>query len=360
MLTDVGSQASESQGVGQGVSGSEDERRVIRQEISVLDNGQVLAALAQELRQNPDADTMRYEELTGEIAERDWNVFVPMMPALFHDKSSAVLGCAYTVYGQKMSVSTDIQTRQSATEILSASLRDWLSSTESPDLRSDALGYIRTALSGFGASADFADISRKHLEEAFSLCMSEKGDQEEVIRFLIQICGVAGMEMAKPYLARVVEADRENWTHGDTAYDKWSYTMTWQAMRASARIYESSDIYACLAVVKQHASSPEQLLKYAEELTYIRRPQIAEFLLPFTADSVVYPEHNGDLRMPYHSRAEHAAALILKMMPAVREDACTEIRQMAEQRGGSLSRDEQAAIYIKYATNRENWKRIER
>ena len=134
--------------------------------------------------------------------------------------------------------------------------------------------------------------------------------------------------------------------------------MTWAAMKASARIYESSDIYACIATVKRHSSSPYRLLEHASsELTYIRRPEIADFLLPFTGNTTPY---SAGHMVPYACQADQAALAILSMMPGLHDQVSAAIISAEEKNGVPLSLEERGMISREFASDKNNWKYIAR
>jgi hypothetical protein len=129
-------------------------------------------------------------------------------------------------------------------------------------------------------------------------------------------------------------------------------------MKASARIYESSDIYSCIATVKQHSSTPSRLLKYASsELTYIRRPEIADFLLPFMGDTTPF---NAGPMVSYTSRADEVASAIVSMMPMVRDRVAAEAMAAEEKKGEPLTQEEAELICRQFASDKNNWKYIAR
>ena len=88
---------------------------------------------------------------------------------------------------------------------------------------------------------------------------------------------------------------------------------------------------------------------------------VAEFLLPFTQDITPYQETKGDVLVPYSTRADHAVALLLSMMPDVRAEALAEQERRAAAEGVmALSYEAAVTISLSYATDKNNWKRIER
>lgn len=299
-----------------------------------------------------------------DLCERGAEIFLPMFPPLFHDPSIWVMREAYGNYAAFSANSSNLEIRVSAVETLAASMLDWLGNKEDAGRRREALAVIRDGMRLFTLSRDFSGSARNSMEQALALLLQER-DSTGTLNFLIGACGVAGMESVKPHLAQAIELDKQ--IRGETeparllSCETWKGSLTWAAMRASARIYESPDIHACIATVMRNSSTPEQLLDNAGELVYIRRPEIAEFLLPFTQDITPYQETKGDVLVPYPTRADHAVALLLSMMPDVRAEALAEQERRAAAEGVmALSYEAAVTISLSYATDKNNWKRIER
>jgi hypothetical protein len=165
-------------------------------------------------------------------------------------------------------------------------------------------------------AADFDTEVERALLDALGRCLSGKEiENPSVVNALIRALGAARSEAAKPLLARALELEKRTKRPPSPRDLDWYTSTTWNAMRASARIYTSSDIQSCIDLCLQRKTASGLPVR-VETLTYIRQPEITEFLIPFLDYADPPPPAEPGCAPPRSARAI-AAGCIAEMHPDV-------------------------------------------
>lgn len=100
---------------------------------------------------------------------------------------------------------------------------------------------------------------------------------------------------------------------GDT--DAWRYAPTWNALMASARLYQSSDVDAALAKIREAGWQTA-----VNELVYIRQPQVVDLLAEFLDPEDCEVEDDGTADVSISPPCLSAVAVLVQLYPALHDE----------------------------------------
>lgn len=310
--------------------------------------------LARYMAQIPGGEISLLSEELVLLYERGREV-MPLVEPYFTNESLNVRLAAYTQYGAAGAKLENLSERQACVKTLVQALAREAdrSEKETPEW-----GAIVDALKVFLAEDFSQDVKGVLLQEAEKALRRPAWDVANK-SLMLRLLGLTGIEEAKPLLAEAIEIDR----NPENAYESfrgahWQLSLGWNAMLASARIYQSPDIQLCIDTVEQRSYNQYRTLRmYGRDLAYIRRPEIAEYFLKLLNDDTQFPAQGCSPPDSYARRAmEFLCEILPEMGPTLRQ-----IQKVREaELGRGLEDSEIVALCREWANNRDNWRKFRR
>ncbi len=274
---------------------------------------------------------------------------LPAIESYFADPEPRVRLEAITLYGVLAAERVGPELRQTCVEKLVEELGVWL---DAPVPERPLAYDIASELMRFSAP-DFTPEAKRGVLAFLTKIVERKAWEEgQWHRNAILVSGVAGLDEARPFLSEIIELDKVSERFDSFSSSRWGASLTWSAMLASARIYESEDIQRCIDKVNR--GSVQSKVKKAQDLVYIGRPEIVEYLLPFTESDEIYAHS-----MPDDTIASRAYGLITMILPDMAWDVRIQAEALQEQWGRPIETEEVHALNREWLEDRANWQQTQ-
>ncbi|HUT31087.1 MAG TPA: hypothetical protein VMX13_14935 [Sedimentisphaerales bacterium] len=248
------------------------------------------------------------------------------------DPCSRVRWHAYVLLWRMGLDANDLQVRQKIVTGLLMGVRDDAYNT----------GHLSHWLLQF-SSADFSEPSRELVREMLvrALADANTNPREDIIL----LAGVADLKSELPRLKRFMDAREvilkernekhvQEWREAigrlpDTnnmpaflprrkRYEKqlmkqyWQSSLLWAALRARARMGVKEDIARCIELVESHPDEDYRVAWLLEELSYVRQPEIVDYLYRYLKSEKVRESKGPDTVVGTY--AQHAAKALAQML----------------------------------------------
>ncbi len=219
-------------------------------------------------------------------------------PYLWDSELHVRLGAAMLIRAAGLT-STDKLERQSVVEKL---LDYGLKNPERKD------GTFKDLLS-FQA-ADYSEAAKQVLQ-------TELSTSPEYTTILL--AGAADVNSALPVLRRIVDDVNEPLEPFRIDNRKRSHALAFAALMARGRMGVKEDTQRCIEVVESHPDERFRVVVLLERISYVRQPEVVEYLKKYLFTDKIEPGPETQLRMSYAQRTAMVLAEMLRGFPGKRD-----------------------------------------
>lgn len=298
-----------------------------------------------------------YAEILDDIKLLDNNPKIALvcLEKYFDNQDAGIRSAAYGRFVSIASNLDDISVRQGCVNYIVSEIADYLKIDVSNLSMAE---FMAGNLLEF-CEKDFNDSSKEKLIQILQKASEHTEWQKSLRGMIILSTGVACLEDAKPYLAAMIEEEKDEEGPFTLGGSSWYFSLTWNAMRASARIYQSEDIQRCIKYVDSKGRDDyEKVHNYASELTYLRRSEVVDYYMPFLECDEMIPEPGTGMPL---SIGIKALGNIAQMFSPVYDNEQRIWRTEQEAKlGRSLTNAENLAYAKAWLKNPENMKKMRR
>lgn len=131
----------------------------------------------------------------------------------------------------------------------------------------------------------------------------------------ILLAGAADVNSALPVLRRIVDDVNEPLEPFRIDNRKRSHALAFAALMARARMGIKEDIQRCIEVVEAHPDEDFRVGVLLKRLSYVRQPEVVEYLKKYLFTDKIEPGPETQLRMTYAQRAMIPLSKMLRDFP---------------------------------------------